>query len=483
MFVCNNVGSMKETKIFKPDNRHLVVTSGDLTDVLIGERLSLLSCKILCSAIATIKPKQSKFEAINFNVKQLAELLGVHKHNNYHAEIKEAGDQLLFYVGVVDEEKKMTHSVPLVQDYRYERGTLSIEFNDAASSYLLDLTGNRRCIFSSYHLSDVNNLKHANMIRFFWYAIRKCRNHPRQFIMPVVEYFEFMQLSKSHLEFSHLNRRSLKPLLKELNEKTHLSIDCIEKRKVGQKVTELVFKVSYIMDKQKAFAFSPAAKNKPRSNLEVAIGAIMKAINVTASSAGFLIQRDITGQQHVDDSKLVDYVHANIRHAVYESKGRSEAEVKRQVIEALKQNKAKHETDGDISLEDIEQSIKEKQALVERLKTQELAQRTINYFLTLPKAQRDDLFKTFVELVNDGVLKVAISHVLKSVDILLNSQDDKVFFSEYLDVELGNAIPSFEQTNTDVIEYARERGIELPGIFDDIAKLRKLRKSLIAEVA
>lgn len=296
----------------KINHKYLVVTSRELTDVLMVSDLNSLSFKILCSAFSTITPNHDKFEKIHFSARHLATMFGMSKHNDFYYEIRKASEQIQFSNQLdvrVDKERK-NQLVPLIKSCLYGDGMLSIEFSDEVASHLLNLKSNKSQIFSSYHIGDIDSLKKTRDIKFYWYALRRCFKTKSKFKLSIEEFILLLGLNSSYAEFSHLNRRVLKPLVRSLNETTHLNIS-FETLKFGRKVVGMVFEVIYIRENQgRVQSINESTKVRPQ--IELAIAVLQQNLGIKEVSARYLVEKNLIEELGIDESLLVCHIRSRI---------------------------------------------------------------------------------------------------------------------------------------------------------------------------
>ena len=208
--------------------------------------LSALEQKLVLINIASIKFEDEHFNANTFRVVDMARLLKVAPEMLYR-DLKMACDSLTNKKIYIQKEDGSWEFLVLVPTAKYiaKTGTVLMRLNEDAKPYLLQL----RDMFTSFELSNILNLKSKYSIRI--YQLMKSHSYRKELIITLDDLKYRLSLDdkkqKSYRLFSNVSERVLKPAMKEINDKTDITID-YETIKQGRKIYALRFKIK---DKQK----------------------------------------------------------------------------------------------------------------------------------------------------------------------------------------------------------------------------------------
>ena len=208
--------------------------------------LSALEQKLVLINIASIKFEDEHFNANTFRVVDMARLLKVTPEMLYR-DLKRACDSLTNKKIYIQKEDGSWEFLVLVPTAKYiaKTGTVLMRLNEDAKPYLLQL----RDMFTSFELSNILNLKSKYSIRI--YQLMKSHSYRKELIITLDDLKYRLSLDdkkqKSYRLFSNVSERVLKPAMREINDKTDITID-YEAIKQGRKICALRFKIK---DKQK----------------------------------------------------------------------------------------------------------------------------------------------------------------------------------------------------------------------------------------
>lgn len=208
--------------------------------------LSALEQKLVLINIASIKFEDEHFNANTFRVIDMARLLNVTPEMLYR-DLKRACDSLTNKKIYIQKEDGSWEFLVLVPTAKYiaKTGTVLMRLNEDAKPYLLQL----RDMFTSFELSNILNLKSKYSIRI--YQLMKSHSYRKELIITLDDLKYRLSLDdkkqKSYRLFSNVSERVLKPAMREVNDKTDITID-YETIKQGRKIYALRFKIK---DKQK----------------------------------------------------------------------------------------------------------------------------------------------------------------------------------------------------------------------------------------
>ena len=208
--------------------------------------LSALEQKLVLINIASIKFEDEHFNANTFRVIDMAQLLNVTPEMLYR-DLKRACDSLTNKKIYIQKEDGSWEFLVLVPTAKYiaKTGTVLMRLNEDAKPYLLQL----RDMFTSFELSNILNLKSKYSIRI--YQLMKSHSYRKELIITLDDLKYRLSLDdkkqKSYRLFSNVSERVLKPAMREINDKTDITID-YEAIKQGRKIYALRFKIK---DKQK----------------------------------------------------------------------------------------------------------------------------------------------------------------------------------------------------------------------------------------
>lgn len=218
--------------------------------------LSALEQKLVLINIASIKFEDEHFNANTFRVIDMAQLLNVTPEMLYR-DLKRACDSLTNKKIYIQKEDGSWEFLVLVPTAKYiaKTGTVLMRLNEDAKPYLLQL----RDMFTSFELSNILNLKSKYSIRI--YQLMKSHSYRKELIITLDDLKYRLSLDdkkqKSYRLFSNVSERVLKPAMREINDKTDITID-YEAIKQGRKIYALRFKIK---DKQKVIINSKEISN------------------------------------------------------------------------------------------------------------------------------------------------------------------------------------------------------------------------------
>ena len=218
--------------------------------------LSALEQKLVLINIASIKFEDEHFNANTFRVIDMARLLNVTPEMLYR-DLKRACDSLTNKKIYIQKEDGSWEFLVLVPTAKYiaKTGTVLMRLNEDAKPYLLQL----KDMFTSFELSNILNLKSKYSIRI--YQLMKSHSYRKELIITLDDLKYRLSLDdkkqKSYRLFSNVSERVLKPAMREVNDKTDITID-YETIKQGRKIYALRFKIK---DKQKVIINSKGISN------------------------------------------------------------------------------------------------------------------------------------------------------------------------------------------------------------------------------
>ena len=228
---------MSLVKITK--SNHLVEASYSLT---LQEQRLILSC------LAKIDSRQEAPKEVTLSAQEYSESMGVDAKNAYR-ELKKAADKLYSRNIVLKNEEKVEEFRWIQRKLTYTKGAakITLVWSDEVLRYISQLK--RR--FTTYRLVDVARLNTSYAIRL--YELLMQFNSTKQRSITVKDFRSYFQLTEKYSLFRDLNKRVIKPALKEINTHSNLDVSCYTEKK-GKTIVALIF--DFQEKKQAQFAFN-----------------------------------------------------------------------------------------------------------------------------------------------------------------------------------------------------------------------------------
>jgi len=208
---------------------------------------TLAELRLVISIASMIEAEDEDFREYVVQAKEYAELMGADAHNVRKA-VKELGEMLL--------SKPLKIPTPggfaicnWFSWYEYKDGLIHCSFHPKLKPYLLQLKEQ----FTKYNLENILRFKSAYSIRV--YELAKSWEARGEFEISVDELREVLGLSGKYKLYNDLKRYVLERSIKEINSLSDIRLTYKEK-KLGRKVTDLVFTIKPNLPKEKNYLAS-----------------------------------------------------------------------------------------------------------------------------------------------------------------------------------------------------------------------------------
>ncbi|WP_456391214.1 replication initiation protein [Hydrogenimonas sp.] len=211
---------------------------------------TLAELRLVIAIASMIEADDEDFREYVVPAKEYAELMGADKDNTYKA-VKKLGDMLL---------SKPLH-IPTAGGfaicnwfswYEYKDGRIYCSFHPKLKPYMLQLKEQ----FTKYRLENILRFKSVYSIRM--YELAKSWEARGGFEISVDDLRKMFGLEGKYKLYADLKRKIIERSLKEINSLSDIRISYKEK-KIGRKVTDLIFTVKPNLPKQKNYLASERA--------------------------------------------------------------------------------------------------------------------------------------------------------------------------------------------------------------------------------
>jgi plasmid replication initiation protein len=189
--------------------------------------------KLLLACLAKVDSRSEITKTMKITSVEFSELMGV---PNAHRELYLAADSL-FRSSIIITENNRKREICWIQE-KIEKiagaGEITLMWSDSVLPYISCLKGR----FTTYKLKHIAKLQSAHSIRLYELLMRFKKIKER--LIYIEDFKSTLGIADCYAEFKELNRRVIKPAIKELNEKTDLVVEC-ETVKNGRSVVALSF--------------------------------------------------------------------------------------------------------------------------------------------------------------------------------------------------------------------------------------------------
>lgn len=198
-------------------------------------KMTLIESRLLLLAIAKLDIKKPIPSPLEITVADYAEAFDL-PINDCYAHVKKA-TALLFereIVAIVDTSGFDKIRWLSRASYIPRNGVSHLYFSAEVAPFLVDLKGN----FTRYELKRVARLNSMHSMRLFELLMRF--RETGYYTVSIDDFRDLMGLSEGYNRFNNLNLRILKPCIKELEDKSGISIQ-LETTRTGRVVSHLTF--------------------------------------------------------------------------------------------------------------------------------------------------------------------------------------------------------------------------------------------------
>ena len=223
-------------------------------DIVKGKQeMTLQEARLLRLLITQVAQEDKDLMTYTAKISELAEFLGTHK-NNLFRDIRKICDNLARRVVRVGtgNPRNPWEVFPWLQYAGYDgNGNLTIMLSNRIQPFVVGLSER----FTQYKLANILAMNSFYSIRL--YELLKCEDYRRVDDYPIFTVQglrEAFECENKYKLFGDFNRRTIEVAVREINEKTDLSISRVEYIKDGRAVVALKFVYGYL----KVWEDSPA---------------------------------------------------------------------------------------------------------------------------------------------------------------------------------------------------------------------------------
>lgn len=236
------------------DSDFVVVQSNSLA--MANYDMSAVEQKLFLIMVSTIQKDDKDIKLSKFRVEDLAEIMGVSTQVLYR-DLNKICKNLMSRIVEIRGDNGDWEIFNIVKYSKYvgKEGAVLMEINEKAYPYLLEL----KEFFSSFALNRALSLNGKYSLRIYQQA--KSNIYKGKYIMSLEDFKNSLKLvKKSYNLFSNINLKVIAPSIKEINEKTDITIE-VEQIRVGKKVDSLKFIVKPNNQQKVILKSSPTKSN------------------------------------------------------------------------------------------------------------------------------------------------------------------------------------------------------------------------------
>ena len=210
--------------------------------------LTLQEQRLILACLSKIDSRSEPEKEIMLSASEYSELMNV-DIKNAHRELKKASQKLYDRSIVVKDPEKIEEFRWIQKKIHYQKGEGKIKlfWSDDVLTYI----GQLKRRFTTYRLVDVANLRSGYAIRL--YELLMQFNSTKQRSISVEDFRSLFQLNDKYPLFRDLNKRVIKPAVKEINASSNLDI-FYSTKKQGREIVTLQF--DFQEKKQTQFDFT-----------------------------------------------------------------------------------------------------------------------------------------------------------------------------------------------------------------------------------
>jgi plasmid replication initiation protein len=197
--------------------------------------LTLQEQRLILACLSKVNSTQEAKKEISLSASEYSELMNINI-KNAHRELYGAAEKLYERSVIVSDPEK-TEEFRWIQKkvvYHKGDGRITLTWSDDVLGYISQLK--RR--FTTYRLADVANLNTSYAIRL--YELLMQFNSTKQRYISLDDFRSLFQLEDKYPLFRDLNKRVIKPAVKEINDSSNLIVYYSTKKK-GKNVIALEF--------------------------------------------------------------------------------------------------------------------------------------------------------------------------------------------------------------------------------------------------
>ena len=212
--------------------------------------LTLQEQRLILACLSKIDSRIEPPKEVTLSASEYSELMNV-DIKNAHRELQKASRKLYERSIVVKDPEKIEEFRWIQKKIHYQKGEGKIKlfWSDDVLTYI----GQLKRRFTTFRLADVANLSTSYAIRL--YELLMQFNSTKQRSISVDDFRSLFQLNDKYPLFRDLNKRVIKPAIKEINASSNLEV-FYSTRKQGKNIVELKF--DFQEKKQTKFNFMSA---------------------------------------------------------------------------------------------------------------------------------------------------------------------------------------------------------------------------------
>lgn len=219
------------------DRNNLVVQSNML--IYGNYDMTAMEQKLLLILISTIKKTDKNINVIEFQVKDLAEILEVTPELLYR-DLQNICTNIMKKIVEVKQENGNWELFNIISfaSYKKKEGKIILEINKKAEPYLLQL----KDLFTSFRLSNALDLSGKYAVRI--YQLTKGCLFKGSLIYDVEDFKKTLKIDKkkTYASFAKISEKILNPAIKEINSKSDIIVS-YETIREGRKIKTIKFSV------------------------------------------------------------------------------------------------------------------------------------------------------------------------------------------------------------------------------------------------
>ena len=241
---------MNIEEIIIPKNDFIVSQHNNL--IMANYDMSALEQKIFLILLSTIKKEDTEINTTSFRVTDLSALMNITPQYLYR-DLKKACKSIMSKIIEVSNpitgEWELINIIPKAK-YHSKQGQVTFSLNKDAYPYLLQL----KKMFTFFRLENILPLESKYSIRIYQQV--KSAMYIGSYTISLEDFKKKLMITKkSYNQFSNINLKILNPSIKEINEKTDVSVS-IKLIKTGRKVSHIKF----CINPQKTVSFTNSNK-------------------------------------------------------------------------------------------------------------------------------------------------------------------------------------------------------------------------------
>lgn len=227
---------MQSTEIIKLQDKNLVTKSNLFTSA--SYKLNLIEEKVIIAIASVIHPDDTDFHTYTLSVKDFYNFVGYNGTPKY-TELRKITASLMRKVNEIVIGNKVVQVAWLsYAAYNKNEGTIDLRFDPFWKPYLLQLKRE----FTSYRLGNVARMNSTYSIRLYELLKERQRYQQREFsIEKLREHFALED--NQYPAYGNLKQRIINPSIKEINNKTDITVS-LEEFKKGRRVVKVRFNIT-----------------------------------------------------------------------------------------------------------------------------------------------------------------------------------------------------------------------------------------------